>query len=55
MLAIVPMSYSSSAPGSSTSGLRCATSRMRFSPSIAASSARMDLSRPTNSGITMAG
>ena len=43
------------APGSSTSACFCATSRMRLSACIARSSARMDFSRPTNSGITMCG
>ena len=33
----------------------CASNRMRLSDSMACSSARMDLSRPTNSGITMCG
>ena len=53
--ASVPISYRSSAPGSSVSADFCATSRMRLSDSIAWSRARMDLSRPTNSGITMCG
>ena len=53
--ASVPVSYRSPAPGSSVSADFCATSRIRLSPSIAWSSARIDLSRPTNSGITMCG
>ncbi len=51
----VPTVYRSPAAGSSVSADFCATSRMRLSASIAFSSARIDLSRPTNSGITMCG
>src|SRR5690606_31413302 len=51
----VPTGYRSSAPGSSVSAERWATSTIRLSASIACSSARMDFSRPTNSGITMCG
>src|SRR5690606_31324417 len=54
-VARVPTPYRSAAPGSSTSADFCATSAMRRSPSIASSSARMDFSRPTNSGMTMCG
>ena len=53
--AIVPMACRSPASGSSVSAAFCATSRMRLSPSTAMSSARIDFSRPTNSGITMCG
>ncbi len=53
--ASVPTLYRSAAAGSSVSADFCATSRMRLSASIACSSARMDLSRPTNSGMTMCG
>jgi hypothetical protein len=41
--------------GSSISALACATSTMRLLPCMAKSSAWMDFSRPTNSGITMCG
>jgi len=54
-LATVPVRNNSASPGSSMSGLVCATNRIWRSLSIAASSARMDFSRPTNSGITMCG
>ena len=47
--------YMSSAFGSSSSACFCATSMMRLSASIAASSALIDFWRPTNSGITMCG
>ena len=53
--ASAPTVYRSAAAGSSVSADFCASNRMRLSDSIACSSARMDLSRPTNSGITMCG
>ena len=53
--ASVPTVYRSPAAGSSVSADFCATNRMRLSASMAFSSARIDLSRPTNSGITMCG
>src|SRR5688572_26900089 len=53
--ASVPISCRSFAPGASVSADFCATSRMRLSDSIAWSSARIDLSRPTNNGMTMCG
>ena len=55
MVATVAMRYRSSAFGSSTSACFCATSMMRLSVRMATSSAWMDFSRPTNSGITMWG
>src|SRR5665213_2439148 len=54
-VAMVPMSYRSSTPGSSLAACRCATSRMCLPASIATSSALIDFGRPTNSGITMCG
>ena len=51
----VPISWRSAPAGSSVSAAFCATSRMRLSPSTARSSARIDFSRPTNSGMTMCG
>src|SRR5690606_26532563 len=51
----VPVSNRSPAPGSSVSADRCATSRICLSPSMARSRAWMDLSRPTNNGMTMCG
>ena len=53
--ASVPTVYRSAAAGSSVSADFCASRMMRLSASIACSSARMDLSRPTNSGMTMCG
>src|SRR5882672_4146197 len=55
MVATVPTRYKSSALGSSTSACFWATNRMRLSAFMARSSATMDFSRPTNSGITMCG
>ena len=55
MVATVPTRYRSSPFGSSTSACFCATRRMRLSAFMARSSATMDFSRPTNSGITMCG
>src|SRR5690606_16587638 len=51
----VPTGCRSPAPGSSVSADFWATSRTCLLPSMARSSARMDLSRPTNSGMTMCG
>jgi hypothetical protein len=50
-----PISYMSSAPGSSLAADFCATSRMFLPASMAVSSALMDFGRPTKSGITMWG
>ena len=55
MVATLPISYRSSAAGSSLAACFWATSRMCFPASIAASNALIDLGRPTNSGITMCG
>ena len=55
MLAIVPIVWMFSAVGSSSDALICATSMICLPDSIACSSARIDLRRPTNSGITMCG
>ncbi len=55
MVATVPTVYRSRGLGSSTSAAFCATSRICLSRRMASSSARMDLSRPTNSGMTMWG
>src|ERR1700722_6490500 len=55
MVATVPTRYRSSALGSSTSACFWATSRIRLSDFMARSSATIDFSRPTNSGITMCG
>src|SRR5690606_35251325 len=52
---IVPISNRSAAPGSSRATWRCATSRSCRSPWLAASSAAIDLARPTKSGTTMCG
>src|SRR5690606_14574202 len=54
-VATVPTRYSASSAGSSSAGFFWATSRICLSPDIADSSASMDFSRPTNSGITMCG
>ena len=55
IVATVPSRYRSCAPGSSTSACFCATSRICLPARIAWSSARIDFSRPTNSGMTMCG
>ena len=55
MLETQPISYMSSAPGSSLAAERCATSRMDLPLSMAVSIALMDFGRPTKSGITMCG
>ncbi len=55
MLATQPISNMSSGLGSSLPAAFCATSMIWRPASIAASKALMDLSRPTNSGITMCG
>ena len=52
---MLPISYRSSAPGSSLAACFCATSRMCLPASIAMSSALIDFGRPTNSGMTMCG
>ena len=53
--ATTPTSNRSSRSGSSHPGSSCARRKMSLLPSIAASSAATDLSRPTNSGTTMPG
>ncbi len=55
IVARVPTSYKSVGCGSSRSAFFCATSRMRLPATIALSSATIDFSRPTNSGMTMWG
>ena len=54
-VANVPISYKSSASGSSLLADFCATSRICLLPSEAISSALTDLVRPTNNGITKCG
>src|SRR5690554_4052937 len=54
-VASVPMSNTSFGPGSSVEASFWATRRISLLPSIAASRAWMDFSRPTNSGTTMCG
>ena len=55
MVETQPTSNMSDTAGSSLAAVFCATSMIRRSASIAASSALMLLGRPTNSGITMCG
>ena len=53
--ATVPIACRSLGSGSSVSGLSCASKNTGSSLPIAASSAAIDLGRPTNSGSTMCG
>ena len=55
MVETQPTSNMSATDGSSLAAAFCATSMMRRSASMAASSALMLLGRPTNSGMTMCG